>query len=317
MTVLVAGATGSIGKEVVTALLARGARVRALVRTHERAQLLPSGVEAAAGDLRDAASVTAALTGTAAALYISPHDPDEERMADVFVTACDSLDVRLVFAGVALTARSRLARLAAEALVSTFLPHYRGKLRVARRVAAAKQRPVVLGVANYFQNDEVIRADILDGRYGLPTHRAGLNRIDLRDVGEVAARALTDPEFPSGTYALAGPESVSGQQAARLWSEALNSPVRYDGARPDWPDVLARHLSGPKLADFRRSYGFIARFHLPASARDVAATTTLLGRPPCRYETYVRDTAERWSRDNGHDGPRDLTTPCHPPRVPE
>jgi uncharacterized protein YbjT (DUF2867 family) len=296
MTVLVAGATGSIGREVVTALLARGARVRALVRTPERAHLLPSGVEPAVGDLRDAAAVTAALTGTTAALYISPHDPDEERMADAFVTACDSLGVRLVFAGVALTSPNRLARLATEALVSTFLPHYRGKLRVARRVAGASHRPVVLGVANYYQNDEVIRAEILDGRYVLPTHRAGLNRVDLRDVGEVAARALTDPAFPAGTFALAGPGSVSGRQAARVWGEALDRQVRYDGDRPDWPDVLARHLSGSKLTDFKRSYGFIARFRVPTAARDVATTTALLGRPPRTYETYVRDTAERWSQ---------------------
>ena len=58
--------------------------------------------------------------------------------------------------------------------------------------------------------------------------------------------------------------------------------------------LLARHLSGPKLADFRRSYRFIARFHLRTAARDVAATTALLGRAPRRYETYVRDTAGRW-----------------------
>jgi uncharacterized protein YbjT (DUF2867 family) len=290
--VLVAGATGSIGREVVAALLARGARVRALVRTDERARLLPAGVEPAIGDLRDASGVMAALDGVTAALYVSPHDPDEERMADVFVTACDDLGVRLVFAGVALTARSRLARLATEAMVSTFLPHYRGKLRVARRAAAARHRPVVLGVANYFQNDEVIRADILDGRYTLPTHRSGVNRIDLRDVAEVAARALTDPAFPGGAHALAGPESISGLRSARAWSDALGSQVRYD--RTDWADALARHLSGPKLADFRRSYRFIARFHLRTSARDLAGTTALLGRAPQRYETYVRDTATRW-----------------------
>ncbi|MFI5956748.1 SDR family oxidoreductase [Cryptosporangium sp. NPDC051539] len=295
MTVLVIGATGSIGREVATALLAGGTRVRALVRTREREELLPPGLAPVLGDLRDEHSVTAALTGVDAALYVSPHDPDEVRMADLFVTACDRLDVRLVFAGVVLTAPSRSARLATETLVRTFLPHYRGKLRVARRVAAAQREPVLFGVANYFQNDEVIRADILDGRYGLPTHHNGLNRIDLRDVGEIAARALRDPDFPAGTTALAGPESVSGPRAAQLWSEALDRPVRYDGDRQDWSDALARHLSGPKLADFRRSYGFIARFPLPAPARDIAGTTALLGRPLRSYETYVRDTAERWN----------------------
>jgi uncharacterized protein YbjT (DUF2867 family) len=294
MTVLVVGATGSIGKEVTMALLARGATVRALVRSPERALALPSGVEPVIGDLRDAASIAAALNGASAALYVSPHDPDEERMAEVFVAACEKLGVRLVFAGVALTARNPLLRFATQALVGAAFPHYRGKLRVARRMAAAQARPIVFAVANYFQNDEVIRDEILDGRYGLPTHRGGLNRIDLRDVGEVVAQALTDPTFPSGSSALVGPASVSGAEAARIWSGTLGRPVRYDGDRPDWPDVLARHLSGPKLADYQRSYRAITKFSLPTSARDLATTTALLGRAPRRYEAYVHDMAERW-----------------------
>src|SRR5690349_197310 len=98
MTVLVAGATGNIGKEVTAALLARGAAVRALVRSPERAELLPRGVEAVIGDLRDVRAVETALTGVTAALYVSPHDPDEELMAEAFVSACERLGVRLVFA---------------------------------------------------------------------------------------------------------------------------------------------------------------------------------------------------------------------------
>jgi uncharacterized protein YbjT (DUF2867 family) len=298
MNVLVAGATGSIGKEATAALLARGATVRALVRSPERAQLLPPGVQPAIGDLRDAASVAAALAGANATLYVSPHDPDEESMAKAFVGACERLGVRLVFAGVALTMRSPLARLATQAMVSTFLPHYRGKLRVARRMTRARARPVVFGVANYFQNDELIRDEILDGHYGLPTHRAGVNRVDLRDVGEVVARAMTDPTFPSGAFPLVGPASVSGIEAARVWSDVLGRPVRYEGDRPDWRDVLARHLMGQKLADYRHTFEFLGKHGFPTSARDLAATTELLGRPPRSYETYVRDMAERWAKED-------------------
>ena len=47
---------------------------------------------------------------------------------------------------------------------------------------------------------EPVVGDLRDGRYVLPTHRAGVNRIDLRDVGEVVARAMTDPGFPAGTH---------------------------------------------------------------------------------------------------------------------
>ncbi|MFG2042451.1 SDR family oxidoreductase [Dactylosporangium sp. NPDC048998] len=296
MTVLVTGATGSIGREVTAALLARGADVRALVRGPERARLLPPDAKPVVADLRDAASVEAALAGATAALYVSPHDPDEERMAATFVAACERLGVRLVFAGVHVSGYNVVVRWFLRKLIGLGLPHYRGKLRIGHRISRSKARPVLFGVTNYYQNDELIRADILAGRYGLPANGAGVNRIDLRDVGEVVARAMTDPAFPSGAYALAGPESVSGARAAQVWSEVLGRPVRYEGDRPDWPDVLARSLSGPKLADFQRSYAFVAKRSMPTSARDVATTTRLLGRPPRRYETYVRDMAERWGR---------------------
>ena len=70
--------------------------------------------------------------------------------------------------------------------------------------------------------------------------------------------------------------------------------MRYTGDRPDWQDLLARGLRGAKLADYRRSYAFLAKHGVPTPARDVAATIALLGRPPRDYETYVRDMAELW-----------------------
>jgi uncharacterized protein YbjT (DUF2867 family) len=297
MKVLVAGATGSIGKEVVATLVAPDAAVRALVRGPDRARLLPQGVEPVFADLRDPAAVSAALTGVSAALYVSPHDPDEERMAETFVDACDRLGVRLVFAGVYIGGSNVVTRLFIRALISVALPHYRGKLRIGRRMIHAKGRPVVFGLPNFYQNDELIREEILTGRYSLPTHDDGVNRIDLRDVGEVVSRALTDPGFPPGSHALAGPESVSGRQAARIWSDVLGRPVRYDGARPDWAAPLSRRLSGQKLADFQRSYGFLAKRSVPTSQTDVATTIRLLGRPPRSYETYVRDMAAEWTAE--------------------
>jgi uncharacterized protein YbjT (DUF2867 family) len=298
MTVLVTGATGSIGREVAAALLARGADVRALVRGPDRVRQLPSGVEPVIGDLRDAASVEAALTGVSAALYVSPHDPAEERMAQTFVDACDRLGVRLVFAGTYIHAPNAVARWIMRALVGFALPHYRGKLRISHRMTRARNRPVVFGLTNYYQNDELIREDILEGSYILPVHDSGVNRIDLRDAADVVSRAMTDPGFPSGGYSLVGPESISGLQAARIWSGVLGRPVRYDGSRPDWAELLGRRLSGQKLADYQRSYRFVARRGIPTSPTEVAATTLLLGHPPRTYEMYVRDTAAQWSRSS-------------------
>lgn len=56
MTILVTGATGAVGRHLVTTLLARGASVRALTRKPADANL-PEGVEIVAGDLADAATL--------------------------------------------------------------------------------------------------------------------------------------------------------------------------------------------------------------------------------------------------------------------
>ena len=93
---------------------------------------------------------------------------------------------------------------------------------------------------------------------------------------------------------LVGPASVAGEEAAAAWARALGRPVAYEGGG-DWRAAMARSLSGPKLADFERSYGFLARHGFATSAADLAVTTRLLGRPPRSYETYVRDTAARWA----------------------
>jgi uncharacterized protein YbjT (DUF2867 family) len=294
MTVLVYGATGSIGAPVVAELVRHGHPVRALVRDASRAAALPAGADPVAGDLRDPAAVAAALTGVTAALYVSPHDPDEVAMAERFAATCERLGVRLIFAGVHADGRTALHRWAMRTLFGLMVPHYRGKLRIGVRMISSTARPVVFAVTNFYQNDEIVREDILEGRYPLPAHPKGLNRVDLRDAAVIITRALTEPEFPSGGYTIAGPASVGGIEAARTWSAALGRPVAYEGDG-DWQAVLARRLSGPKLEDFKRSYAFLGRHGFATSPADVAATTRLLGRPPRAYAEYARDMAFAWS----------------------
>ncbi|MET7424599.1 hypothetical protein [Dactylosporangium sp. NPDC005555] len=201
--------------------------------------------------------------------------------------------MRVVFAGVYLGGRTAASRWLLRTALGLALPHYRGKLRIAHLMSRAGADPVVFGLPNYYQNDEIVRDDILAGGYPLPVHDKGVNRIDLRDAAEIVARALTEPAFPSGGHVLSGPASISGAGAARVWSDALGRPVRYDGTG-DWRAVLTRRLDGQKRDDFLHTYALLAKRGMATSARSVAATTALLGRPSRSYESYVRDTADLW-----------------------
>jgi len=98
--ILVIGATGTVGKEVVQALLARGAAVAALVRTQGRAAALPAAVDRITGDLQDAAAVQRAVARAHAVFFVNPHEADEEQYAEHVLAACERAEVRLVFLGV-------------------------------------------------------------------------------------------------------------------------------------------------------------------------------------------------------------------------
>jgi nucleoside-diphosphate-sugar epimerase len=78
MTVLITGATGQVGNAIARRLAADGVEVRALVRSPERAQVLPPGVQPVFGDVTDAPSVRAALEGSAT-VYHAAGIPEQWR----------------------------------------------------------------------------------------------------------------------------------------------------------------------------------------------------------------------------------------------
>ncbi|MGF1646150.1 MAG: NmrA family NAD(P)-binding protein [Kineosporiaceae bacterium] len=286
--VLVVGATGTMGGLVLTELVARHADVRVLVRTRRPDDFFPHGTVQVVADLHDAHAVRAALSGARAALYISPHEEDEEELARTFVAAAEATGTRIVFAGVHVSSRGLLGHLQHRA-TQLMLPAYRPKLRIGSSIASGATNPVIFSPTNFYQNDEIFVPDILAGRYPIPMRR--VNRVDVRDLAELCAQALLQPSYPSGEHTIAGPESLSGPECAEIWSEALARPVTYVGDDDSvWEPVFHRRLAGKKLEDMLSSFRFLQRRSVVLAAA-VAATTRLLGRPPRGYRDYVLDRA--------------------------
>jgi uncharacterized protein YbjT (DUF2867 family) len=293
--ILVLGSTGMMGREVLSALVRRGAHPRVLVR--DPARLTTSeGVDVHVGDLRDGTSLRAALTGVDAVFHMSPHEADEVELTRSVLTLCEELGVRVVFAGVAVEARHAVVGWLMRRAYGILLPRYRGKLALARMVERSRTRPVVLVPSNFMQNDEVFGDEIREGLFVHPASPKGLNRVDLRDLGEVAAGILLDPGFPSGTYPVVGPRDLTGPGCAQTWEEALGRPVRYAGHEDAALDAaLRRHLTGHRLGDWAASMHALRGFAVRAKPRELETTTRLLGRAPTDYADYVRDTVASWA----------------------
>ena len=117
----------------------------------------------------------------------------------------------------------------------------------------------------------------------------------MRDVSEISASALLDPDFPGGQYVIVGPESLSGQQCADIWAAELSRPVRYLGDDEQaWRPAIARRLTGTKQADWLYTFEVLSTTEIPTDPGALKATEQLLGHPPRNYRTYVRDTARKW-----------------------
>ena len=288
-TILVAGASGEVGRAVVHALVARGAAVRALVHATPLADV---GVEGVRGDLADERSLAAALDGVDSACFITPHHADEAMLGENFIAACEAARLRrLVYVSAYHPlARSLLVQRLIDGVLGAIGPHYRAKLRVERRVRRSTLSPVVLCPSNFYQNDELALPEILGGAYPNPMGHRPASRVDTRDIGDAAARALVDDDVPAGVYPIVGPELWTGPRVADVWSEALGMPVAYAGDDIErWRSSVGARMPLARANDFARTYRIIQRFGIPARARVIARTTALLGRPPRDFRSYVRE----------------------------
>ncbi|MTD15905.1 NAD(P)H-binding protein [Nakamurella sp. YIM 132087] len=290
--ILVTGATGTMGGAVLQALLdsnTPGLQIRVLTR---RPFAAPVGVEAVVGDLTDREAVRRALTGVDAAFYVSPHEDAEVEMAQLFVDETRRQGVRIVFAGVHVSTRTLGGKLMMQ-FFKVIMKPYRPKLAIGTMIEKSCPDAVLISPSNFMDNDLTFVEDIAAGTFPTPLKR--VNRIAASDIGAVAARALLDPAAMTGTVNICGPESLTGEQSAAIWSEALGHPVTYTGNDPQaWAQAADRRLAGGKKGqDWRNSYRLLSKVSAGTSAKELQRTTALLGRAPVDFRTWTAQQVHR------------------------
>ena len=290
MTILVTGSTGTIGSQVLANLAGRNVEVRALTRSPETAKL-PSGVKAVRGDLSDPDSVRSALQGISTLFLLAPNAADELTQAMLALTAAREAGVKgIVYLSVF------------KGETYPDVPHFASKHTVERMIEALDLPATILRPSYFIQND-LRQKDILlnAGLYGAPIGSKGISMVDIRDIGEAAAIELVSreqAETPLGreTYALVGPDSLTGEHIATLWSQALGRTIRYGG-----DDLVAMEqrmktmLPAWYALDLRLMFSRYQTDGAVATADDIARLTKLLGRAPRSYSTFARDAAAQWA----------------------
>src|SRR3954469_7073951 len=229
-TIVVFGATGQQGGAVVDALLARGARVRALVRTPEsdRARALAArGVELATVRIDDPVSTVAALEAVDAFYFMTPEAnsleeiEEEVRVGTALVDAAAASCVpHVVFNSVGGADRE------------TGVPHHDSKHRIEEYLKLSGLRATMVRPTAFMENFATVMAPSLEGgtivlRLPLPDDIA-LKMISIKDIGQVAAAILLDTaDVPGGAIEVIGDEPTGPQIAAAFGARA-GLPSRYE-----------------------------------------------------------------------------------------
>jgi uncharacterized protein YbjT (DUF2867 family) len=291
MAILVTGSTGAVGSQVLAHLPGRNVEVRALTRSPETAQV-PSGVTPVRGDLADVDSVRAALEGVNTLFLLVPNVADELTQAMLALTVAREAGVKgIVY----------LSVFKGETYAD--VPHFAGKHTVERMIESLDLPATVLRPAYFIQNDLRQKDPLMKfGAYGAPIGSKGVSMVDIRDIGEAAAIELLRREQSSAplgreTYALVGPNGLTGQEIASIWSEALGHAIRYGG---DDLGVMEQRLKAMLPAwhalDLRLMFGRYQTDGAVATADDIARLTKLLGRAPRSYAAFAKDAAAQWAK---------------------
>jgi uncharacterized protein YbjT (DUF2867 family) len=221
--VLVIGATGRIGREVVGQLLAAGVPVRAVSRRPDTAAL-PAAVEVVAGDLTVPESLDAGMRG----------------VGSVF----------LVWTAAPATAPAVIERLASHAsrVVLLSSPHQtphpffqqpnpmaRMHAEFERLIASAGVASTIIRPGMFASGARLWWADMIrtGGVVRWPYAAAETAPIDERDIAAVAARALYEDRHAGRDYVLTGPESLSQAEQVRIIGDVIGRRIQFEELSPE------------------------------------------------------------------------------------
>ena len=215
--ILVTGAAGNIGGELVRALAEAGQPVRALARS-AASDRFPSVVEVAAGDLNDPASLSPALDG-AHGVFLLPGYAD---MPGVLAAARRAGVRRVVqLSGMSAGSGDMTNAITAYMVMSEQAARESG-------LAWTIVRPAMF-MSNALQWLPQLRAgDVVRAPFG----HARAAVIDPADIAAVAARALTTPGHEGRVYEVSGPESLTAGERVAILGAALGRALRFE-AQPD------------------------------------------------------------------------------------
>ncbi len=278
--ILVTGATGTVGSEVVRRLLAARQPVRALARPGSAAPKLSNGAEVAVGDAGRPETLDAALRGVERMYLLLPMTPPLRQWDAAIIAAAQR-------AGVAHVVKHSNMGAQDEAGTTMQRWHRAGEMLIEESgMAWTFIRPSgymtnALGWAGMIKSQGAVYAPGGDGRLAV---------VDPRDIAAVAVAALTEPGHEGRAYDVTGPEALSAADQVKTISDEIGKPITYI----DIPESAAREQMistgmPAEIAAALTEFMTAVRAGRSATISDTVMKTT--GRPARTFAAWAHENA--------------------------
>lgn len=279
--ILITGATGNTGMEVVRQVTSKGARVRALVRNPEKAITVGGGgVETAAGDLDKPETLAKALKGIDKVFLLSTVDPRQVQLQGNLVEAAKKAGVKHIVKMSALGA-------ALDSPVSFGRWHAQTEAQIEKSgMAFTHLRP------HFFMQNVLMFAGSIakDGVFHAPMKNGKISLVDIRDIAAVAAKVLTEGGHEGKAYVITGPEALTLAQMGQKIGAAAGKKVDYVNVPPD---AARQAMLGMGMREWLIE-GMLALYALFSEGHGAAVTDVVAkvaGKPARTFDEFAREHA--------------------------
>lgn len=274
--ILITGASGNVGKEVLTQVVATGAKVRAGYQSAGRATDAPSGVEIATIDFNRPDTLRMAIQGVDRVFLVGP--PTQELTA-LERNATDALKGSGV---------RHLVKVSAIGGRGSIFPSQHAESEDYIRSSGIPY--TFLRASGFMQNAVNYDAATINsqnafyGSYG----DGRISQIDIRDIAAVVARVLTEDGHEGKIYTLTGTKAISATDVARILSSELGREIRYVDLPPD---QLKQALIGAGVPEWSaNALVDLHRLYREGGASEVSVDVEqIVNRKPISFEQFVRD----------------------------
>lgn len=285
-TILITGATGNIGTELTKILSAQGIPFRAMVRSAAQAKDLAAlpGTTLVEGDFNNETSLDNALQGIEKAFLLTNSSELAEEQQLRFVDAAKRAGVKHIVK------------------LSQWEADFHSPVRFLRYHAVVEAAVRNSGIAYTFLRPNLFMQGFLGfaksiskgNEFFAAAGNAAISLIDIRDIAAVAALALTEPGHENKTYHLTGPEVLTHQQLAGIFSKVLGREIRFvDVSEEAMKNALLGFGFPLWQADgLLEDYAHYRQNEASTLTPDVEMVT---GRAPRTFEQFVKDYAPLFS----------------------